>query len=427
MSFELLLGTPITFEGSNKVAPTRTLKSAMTERLATYSQDNLEERGKVTPEYVELYRQWGLGRIGVIVLGNLPIERKGLEAKGNVIIDAKNPWSAVEGLKPAIAAAKAHGSLVIGQLTHGGRQVSEEVDPYPVSSSDLQNPAMMGMTFGKPRPLEVSEIDDLIKAWGYGAKVLHEAGADGAQLHSAHGYLLSQFLSGRVNQRTDDYGGPLENRARIVRRVVEEIKKQVPDPNFLLSIKINSADFSDGGLTLEESKQVCQWLDEAGLHLIELSGGTYESLAFEHKKESTKKREAYFVEFADTIKPVVKHARLAVTGGFRSKKAMEEALHGSIDIVGLGRPLTAEPHLIKDMLEGKTEAAKENKVPNNMQTATAIAQIGAIAKGLPIPDLSDEATAQATLAAALGQKPEDKPAGEGHNTEQSYEKEQSTV
>ncbi|GAA5862816.1 hypothetical protein JCM8547_006558 [Rhodosporidiobolus lusitaniae] len=370
MSSELLLGTPLTFNGSNKVALTRTLKSAMTERLATYSRDNLEERGKVTPEYVELYRQWGLGRIGVSVFGNLPIERKGLEAKHNVIIDAKNPWSA--------------GSLINGQLTHGGRQVSEEVDPHPVSSSDQQNPPMMGITLGKPRPLEASEIDDLVKAWGYGAKVLYEAGADGAQLHSAHGYLLSL-----------------------------EIKKQVPNPNFLPSIKINSAAFSDGGLTLEESKQVCQWLDEAGLHLIELSGGTYESgvdSAFQHKKESTKKREAYFVEFADTIKPVIKHARLAVTGSFRSKKAMEEALNGSIDIVGLGRPLTAEPHLIRDMLEGKTEAAKENKVPSNLQTVTAIAQIGAIAKGLPIPDLFDEATAQATLAAALGLLAEDKPA-----------------
>ncbi|GAA5862807.1 hypothetical protein JCM8547_006552 [Rhodosporidiobolus lusitaniae] len=420
MSSQLLLGTPITFPGSDKVAQSRTLKS--TERLAAYS-DKLDERGIPGEKLVRLYSAWSEGGLGLIITGNIPIDRTGLEAKGNVIIDAKSPWNPVEHLKPLIAAAKAHGSLVIGQLTHGGRQTPIEVNPQPVSSSDVQAPPSMGLTFGKPRPLEVSEIDDLIKAWGYGAKVLYEAGADGAQLHSAHGYLLSQFLSGRVNQRTDEYGGPLENRARIVRRVVEEIKKQVPDPNFLLSIKINSQDFADKGLTLEESKEVCKWLDEAGLHLIELSGGTYESWAvFDHKSEHTKNREAYFVEFADAIKPAIKHARLAVTGGFRSKKGMEEALHGSTDIVGLARPLTSEPHLIRDILEGRTEGAKENKVPASKQTTTCIYSMRCMANGQPLPDLSDKATAEATLAAALGQKPEDKPAGEGHDTTQSYEK-----
>ncbi|GAA5902151.1 hypothetical protein JCM6882_006714 [Rhodosporidiobolus microsporus] len=421
MSSQLLLGTPITFPRCGKTAPTRTLKSAMTERLCTYDQENLDERGKPTEEYRKLYETWGEGQVGVIVLGNIPVDRKGLEAKGNAIIDAKSPWDPVAAFKPAIAAAKAHGSLVIGQLTHGGRQVSEEVDPHPVSSSDVQNPPMMGMTFGKPRPLTVEEIDSLVVAWGHAAKTLHEAGADGAQLHSAHGYLLSQFLSARVNKRTDDYGGSLENRARIILRVVDEIKKQVPS-DFLLSIKINSADFSEGGMTPEESRQVCQWLDEAGLDLIELSGGTYESGGFEHKKESTVKREAYFVEFAEAIKPHVKNALICVTGGFRSKAAMEKALQEkATDLVGLARPLTAEPHLIRDMLEGKTEAAKENKVPAAVQTATAIAQIGAIAKGLPIPDLSNEKEAEECLAGVMGKKPENKPAGEGHDTS-SYEK-----
>ncbi|GAA6043533.1 hypothetical protein JCM8097_001206, partial [Rhodosporidiobolus ruineniae] len=418
----LLLAQPITFERSGKVAPNRTLKSAMTERLCTYSQDNLDERGKPTPEYLKLYEEWGKGAIGVIVLGNIPVEREGLEAKHNAIIDAKSPWDPVEAFKPVIAAAKAHGSLVIGQLTHGGRQVPKEVDPNPVSSSDVQCPPMMGMEFGKPRPLTVEEIDSLVVAWGYAAKKLYEAGADGAQLHSAHGYLLSQFLSARVNRRTDDYGGSLENRARIVLRVVEEIKKQTPK-EFLISIKINSADFSEGGMTPEESRQVCQWLDEAGLDLIELSGGTYESMAFEHKKDSTKKREAYFVELAEAVKPYIKHAKICVTGGFRTLEGMEQALQDkATDLVGLARPLTAEPYLIREMIEGKTKAAKENKAPAQVQTATSIAQIGAIAHGQPIPDLSNEEEAQACVAAATGQKPQDKPAGEGHNTEQSYEK-----
>ncbi|GAA5989438.1 hypothetical protein JCM11641_007905 [Rhodosporidiobolus odoratus] len=415
-----LLGSLLTFP-SGKVAPTRTLKSAMTERLASYDQENLDERGKPSAEYLELYKQWGQGQIGIIVLGNIPVDRKGLEAKGNAIIDARSPWDPVEAFKPSIAACKAHGSLVIGQLTHGGRQVSEEVDPTPKSSSDVQCPPMMGMTFGKPTPLTIEEIDALVVAWGYAAKKLYEAGADGAQLHSAHGYLLSQFLSARVNKRTDDYGGSLENRARIVLRVVDEIKKQVTDPSFIISIKINSADFSEGGMTPEESRQVCQWLDERGLQLIELSGGTYESMAFEHKKESTKKREGYFVEFAEAIKPHIKKAKICVTGGFRSKAAMEEALQSkATDLAGLGRPLTAEPHLIRDMLEGKTDAAKPNLVDNSIQTGTSIAQIGAIAKGQPIPDLSVQKEADELVAAMMGKAPEKKPAGASHNTEQGY-------
>lgn len=149
------------------------------------------------------------GKIGVIVLGNLPVSRTDLEAKKNAVIDARSPWDAVEAFKPVIAAAKAHGSLCIGQTTHGGRQVSEDVnkvrrapkegDPRaridssslrpqnPVSSSDVQSPPLGGMTFAKPRPLTVSEIDDLVKAWGHAAEVLYKAGADGVQLHSAHG------------------------------------------------------------------------------------------------------------------------------------------------------------------------------------------------------------------------------------------------
>ncbi|POY71493.1 hypothetical protein BMF94_5806 [Rhodotorula taiwanensis] len=418
-----VIGQEYTFRISGKKAPTRTLKSAMTERLCTFDQENLDERGKPTPEYIKLYEEWGKGKIGVIVLGNLPVSRTDLEAKKNAIIDARSPWDAVEAFKPVIAAAKAHGSLVIGQATHGGRQVSEDVNKNPVSSSDVQSPPLGGMTFAKPRPLTVAEIDDLVKAWGHAADVLYKAGADGIQLHSAHGYLLSQFLSGRVNRRTDAYGGSLENRYRIIKRIIEEIRTRVPDEKFMLSIKINSADFSDGGLTTDESRQVCQWLDAAGLDLIELSGGTYESLAFEHKKESTKKREAFFIEFAEALKPVIQRATICVTGGFRSKAAMEQAIsEGSTDLVGLARPLCSEPYLIRDIVEGKSEGAKENKSPSPVSTATAIYEIGCIATGKPLPDMTDDKVAQEVVAIATGQKrPEDKPV-EDQNVEASYHK-----
>ncbi|GAA5890377.1 hypothetical protein JCM8208_002796 [Rhodotorula glutinis] len=420
------LAQPITFKHSGLTAPTPTLKSAMTERLCTYDDKDLASRGHSTPEYNRLYEEWGKGKIGVIVLGNIPIEYEGLEAKKNAIIDARSSYDPVESLKPAIDACKAHGSLVIGQLTHGGRQVSEEVTKTPVSSSDVQCPPMGGMTFAKPRPLTVEEIDALVKAWGYGAEVLYKAGAHGAQLHGAHGYLLSQFLSGRVNRRTDDYGGSLENRYRIVGRVLEEIRRRVPDQKFMLSMKLNSADFSEGGMTPEESRQVCAWLDQAGMDLIELSGGTYESGAFNHKKESTKKREAYFVEFAEAVKPSLKQATLCVTGGFRSRKAMEEAIaSGATDLVGLARPLTAEPYLIRDMLDGKTDAARDNKFPAPMQTGASIVQIAAISKGEPIPDLADEKVCDEVLAILTGGADKKKPVEEQDTS--TYEKSENKL
>jgi 2,4-dienoyl-CoA reductase-like NADH-dependent reductase (Old Yellow Enzyme family) len=157
----------------------------MTERLCTYEDGDLEARGKTTKEYEHLYKVWGEGEIGTIVLGNIPIEREGLEAKKNIIADKANSWSAVENLKPAIAYSKAHGSLCIGQLTHGGRQVSNEVVETPISASDVQSPPMGGMTFGKPRSVTEEEIEDLIDRWAFGAEALYKAGADGAQLRES--------------------------------------------------------------------------------------------------------------------------------------------------------------------------------------------------------------------------------------------------
>ncbi|KAJ9112703.1 hypothetical protein QFC22_006205 [Naganishia vaughanmartiniae] len=399
-----ILGEPIKFPNGMS-APNRFLKSAMTERLCTYDDNDLDARGKPTPEYVKAYEEWGKGQIGVVVLGNIPVHREGLEAKKNAIIDKTSSWDAVEAFKPVIAATKAHGSLCIGQLTHGGRQVSEDVTKHPVSSSDVQAPPMGGMTFAKPRPLTLEEIDDLVDRWAYAAEVLFKAGADGAQLHGAHGYLLSQFLSSRVNKRTDDYGGPLENKSRIVFRIIDEIKKRVDTSKFILSMKLNSSDFAEGGFTDDESKILCQQLEAAGLDLIELSGGTYESMAFEHKRDSTKKREAYFIEFAQQIRPTLKKTVLCVTGGFRSAHAMAEAVSsGATQMVGLARPLTAEPYLCRDILSGKSQGAKPNKGAHQLTTGLSIIQIGAMSTGQPIPDLSDEATCRDLEAVLMGKK-----------------------
>ena len=215
-----------------------------------------------------------------------------------------------------------------------------------------------------------------------------------------HGYLLSQFVSPKINKRTDKYGGTLENRTRILFEIIEGIKKEVPDEKFLLSIKINSQDFIEGGFSEEESRETCQKLEAAGIHLIELSGGTYESMAFAHKKDSTKRREGFFVEFADRMRPHIKTAKLAVTGGFRSTEAMSKAINeGTCDIIGLGRPLTLETDLPELLIGGKSKAAKENKTNEPTQTASSYYAIGQIAYGKPAPDFSDDKVAQEIDAA----------------------------
>ncbi|OAV99977.1 hypothetical protein PTTG_01421 [Puccinia triticina 1-1 BBBD Race 1] len=394
-----VLSQPIQFKGGLN-ALNRTLKSAMTERLCTYDDVDLDARGKPTPEYEELYRVWSEGKIGTIILGNIPVHREYLEAKGNAIIDKDSPWDPVEAFKPVISAAKAHGSLVIGQLTHAGRQTPFQVNPNPVSASETQSPPSFGMNFGKARALSVDEIQDVVDRFAYGAEVLYKAGADGAQLHGAHGYLLSQFLSPRVNKRTDQYGGSFENRSRIVFEIIDAVKKRVPDPKFILSIKYNSHDFIEGGFTKEDSQVMAKKLEAAGVELIELSGGTYELLPFEEKKESTLKREGFFLEFADRIRPHLSGASvLAVTGGFRTLDGMASAVSSkdrTCDVIGLARPLVFEPHFVADLLAGKTKKAKVLAF-DSMLLPVAYHVLQLIGHKQPIPNLQDEKSAKEVI------------------------------
>ncbi|EPQ57037.1 FMN-linked oxidoreductase [Gloeophyllum trabeum ATCC 11539] len=402
-----VLGQQIKLPYSGKIVPNRFLKSAMTERLCTWDPDHRAECGKPTEGYINAYKRWGEGLTGVIVLGNIPVHRDYLEAAGNAIIDKNNPWDAVEAFKPAVAAAKAHGSLCIGQLTHAGRQAPDTVCEQPVSASDTKCPdGVMGLNFQPARAMTEEEIWDAIDRWAFGAEVLYKAGADGAQLHSAHGYLLSQFLSPLVNKRTDQWGGSFENRSRIVFEIIKAIRNRVPDESFIISIKINSHDFIDGGFSQEECATMVEKLEEARVDLIELSGGTYESLAFEHKKESTRRREGFFVEFADRIRPHVKKSVLCVTGGFRNAEPMAEAVkQDTCQIVGLARPLCAEPDLPKKILEGKSKGAAENAVESSLQTPAAVIQIHAMAENRPIPDTAKKEVAEEVTEMIIGKKP----------------------
>lgn len=201
-------------------------------------------------------------------------------------------------------------------------------------------------------------------------------------VHCAHGYLLAQFLSPTTNHRTDEYGGDLDNRSRIVFEVIEEIHRRVPDPSFIVCVKLNSVEFQDKGTTPEDAKNLCLKLEDARVDFVDLSGGTFEGRAFHHVKESTKRREAYFIEFAETIRPLLKKTKVYVTGGLRTASGMARAIEeGSCDGIGIGRPLAAEPYLCKELLSGKVTGAIENLMPLPMNTQASGSQLHQVGKG----------------------------------------------
>jgi 2,4-dienoyl-CoA reductase-like NADH-dependent reductase (Old Yellow Enzyme family) len=190
--------------------------------------------------------------------------------------------------------------------------------------------------------------------------LMQEAGLDGVQIHSAHGYLLSQFLSERTNQRKDQWGGSLENRARLLLSVIHAVRTKV-GPRYPISVKLNSSDFVKGGFTLDESVQVVRWLNDTNIDLLEVSGGTYEQLEFfkphaeEEIRDSTREREAMFLEYAKSIKAVARMP-IMVTGGFRTLAGMEAALVGGhTDMIGLARPFCLDPSFPRRMFSDHLE------------------------------------------------------------------------
>ncbi|KAI0400009.1 NADH:flavin oxidoreductase/NADH oxidase [Xylaria palmicola] len=378
------LGEPLHFAFSGRTAPNRFLKGAMTERLSSWDPKDLEKRGVPSKELVNTYRRWGDGGIGLILTGNVMLYYDQLEAPGNPIIPKNAPFSGerFERFKEMGKQAKAHGSLVVAQLSHPGRQVSDDVQQHPVSASDVQlEGVVIGMTFAKPRAMAKADIRDVVESFGYAAEYLHKAGYDGVELHGAHGYLIAQFLSQTTNKRTDEYGGSLLNRARIIFEIVEEIRKRVADESFIIGIKLNSVEFQNGGFTPEDCRDLCVELEKHRLDFVELSGGTYQALGFVHKRESTKKREAFFIEFAEMIVPQLKKTKVYVTGGLRTAAAMVEALK-TVHGIGLARPVTHEFDLAKKILEGKVNSAVDNGIDeqdfglSNIAAGTQIRLVG---------------------------------------------------
>jgi len=330
----------------------------MTEGLA-------DRCNRATERHVRLYRRWANGGAGMLLTGNVQVDRRHLERPGNVAIDGEQSAEALMALRAFARAGTANGTHLWMQISHAGRQTPALVNKEPLAPSDKPL-AMPGAQFGKPRAMTVSDIEDVIRRFAFAATIARETGFTGIQIHAAHGYLISEFLSPDVNTRADEWGGSLENRARLLLEIVTNVRRAV-GPDFPVAVKLNSADFQRGGFSHEDALRVAGWLNEKAVDLLEISGGTYEQPRLvglddltlhpeksEPRRESTIAREAYFLAYASDIRQIVS-TPLMVTGGFRSLAGMEAALaSGAVDAVGIARPFCVDPECAARLLEGTT-------------------------------------------------------------------------
>ena len=323
--------------------PNRIGKSAMTEGLA-------DRCDNATKFHNVLYRTWAEGGLGLSISGNIMVDRRYLERAGNIVLEDE---SGLQELSNMAEAGKEQGGQFWAQISHPGRQCPRMVNSEPLAPSAVQL-KMLG-NFSRPKAMSEEDIEDAIARFANTAALCKKAGFSGVQVHCAHGYLVSQFLNPLINRRADNWGGSLENRARFARRVICAVREAV-GPDYPVSAKLNSADFQKGGFTLDECIQVASWLAEDSLDLLEISGGNYEQLSLmgvapTDVRESTRKREAYFLEYADAIRSAAK-IPIMITGGFRSRAVMEQAIEsGEVDMVGLARPVCTQPNLPKLLMD----------------------------------------------------------------------------
>lgn len=325
----------------------RIVKSAMSECLATFDSSDPSK------ELCNLYERWSLGGAGLLITGNVMVSPEGIGEPGNVI---SRPDSPLEPYRIWSKAATIHGNNCFMQINHAGRQSPKLLNENPVAPSSI-SVKLVGM-FGKPRALEIEEIEDIITKFAHTAKLSKDAGFTGVQMHGAHGYLISQFLSPLSNQRKDKYGGSLENRMRFLIECYRKIRKAC-GKNYPICLKLNSADFLRGGFTSEEAVIVARTISEEGIDILEISGGTFEKPEmFMPPKESTTEREAHFLEYARLIRKKIT-CPLMLTGGLRTPNVMAKIIEdGSIDLVGLARPMALEPNFAREILEGRIESSK---------------------------------------------------------------------
>ena len=350
------LHDPLTLP-NGQVLPNRIMKSALSEALATKANSPDERLNR-------LYSRWSQGGYGLLITGNVMVDRTQLGEPGNVVIEDERDLDALARWAKSTQDA---GVPIWAQLNHPGRQsnlLALGHTPVAPSAVPLNLPGA-----ATPRALVAGEIEDIIQRFGNAAAVAEAAGFNGVQVHAAHGYLAAQFLSPLSNRREDEWGGDLDGRMRFLLEVVRRIRSHV-SPGFAVGVKLNSADFQRGGFTEDESRDVVAALSGESIDLLEVSGGSYEEPAMAGSAAaSTRAREAYFLEYAKTVRSVLGDIPLAVTGGFRSRAGMVAAVSsGECDVVGIGRPTITSPEAASMILSGQVESVVVHQVGAGMRS-----------------------------------------------------------
>ena len=351
---ENLLFTPIALPNGTTIK-NRFFKSAMSEGMGT--RDFQPKKNIAT-----LYKRWAEGGTGLIITGNIMVDPKGTAEPGNIVFD-KN--SNMEILKNWAKQGQQHGAKVMVQLNHPGKQVPKTIAKETVAPSAVPLGNGLNKLFSTPRALTTNEVEKLVQKFVTSAKVAKEAGFSGVQIHAAHGYLISQFLSPHDNRRTDKYGGSLENRMRFLKEIYLGMREEL-GKDFTIGIKINSTDFKEDGLTEEDSLKTIIELANLGLDFVEISGGTYERPAM-MGATSKSTNQVFFAEYSKKLKQKIE-IPVVVTGGIRSINAMNTLLNdNTTDFIGIARPLTIDPNIPNKIKQGTYTIVETTRVSTGVK------------------------------------------------------------
>ncbi len=329
---------------NGQIIANRIAKAAMEENMADINQ-------APSRELKQLYKAWADGEPGLLLTGNVMIDRHAMTGPGGVALENEEH---LDSFREWADVARNKGVHFWMQLSHPGRQTMANLGQQALAPSAIAlDLGSFSKMFATPKAMTEDDIRDVIRRFATSARLAEKAGFTGVQIHGAHGYLLSQFLSPLSNHRSDRWGGSLENRARLLLEVIHAVRASV-SPSFCVAVKLNSADFQRGGFDETDARAVVEMLNPLPIDLLELSGGSYEAPAMqgEARDGRTLAREAYFLEFAAEMASVATMP-VMVTGGIRRLLIVKQVLDSGIAMAGIATALTLEPQLIKHWREGR--------------------------------------------------------------------------
>lgn len=347
----------------------RIAKAAMEENMADLNHAPSEE-------LMHLYQAWANGGVGLIITGNVMVDRRAMTGPGGVVLEDDK---FIDTFKRWAQVGRSQGAQFWLQINHPGRQMQSNL------GQETWAPSAVGLDLGKMSdrfsvPIEMTQdmIHEVIQRFANTARLGEQAGFTGVEIHAAHGYLLSQFLSPLSNKRQDQWGGSLENRARILIEIVKAVRAVV-SPTFTVAVKLNSADFQRGGFSAEDAQQVVLMLNELAVDLVELSGGSYEAPAMQGQSRDgrTLAREAYFLEFAQEVRKVA-NMPVMVTGGIRRKQVAEKVIESGVDMVGIATALAIDPNLPNEWKQGQNTTPELKPITWDNKTLASLANMATV-------------------------------------------------